>query len=189
MEALLTAYAAGKLQAEPVLVISNRAAAPGLDIARARGIRAEVVSFKDRAAGERRVLELTQECEVELLVLAGFMRVISPLLIEAFLNRIINIHPSLLPAFPGLDAQQQALDYGVRYSGCTTHFVTVGVDAGPIIRQSVVPVMPDDTLASLSARILAQEHTTLIDSVNDWATGDLTVDGRHVLSVGGGRGA
>ncbi len=180
MEALLKAHAAGELQAEPVLVISNRAAAPGLDTARAHGVRTEVVSFKDREAGEQRVLDLTRECAVELLVLAGFMRVLSPTLIEAFPNRIINIHPSLLPSFPGLHAQRQALEYGVRFSGCTTHFVNAGVDTGPIIRQSVVPVEPDDTEETLSARILEQEHATLVHSVNDWAADRLSVEGRHV---------
>ncbi len=180
MEALLKAHAAGELQAEPVLVISNRAAAPGLDTARAHGVRTEVASFKDREAGEQRVLDLTRECAVELLVLAGFMRVLSPTLIEAFPNRIINIHPSLLPSFPGLHAQRQALEYGVRFSGCTTHFVNAGVDTGPIIRQSVVPVEPDDTEETLSARILEQEHATLVHSVNDWAADRLSVEGRHV---------
>ncbi len=184
MTALLEAHAAGNLHIQPVLVISNRALAPGLETARAHQVRTEVVSFKDRDAGEGRVLELTRECGVDLVVLAGFMRVISPRLIEAFPQRIINIHPSLLPAFPGLHAQQQAWEYGVRVSGCTTHFVTAGVDSGPIIMQRVVPVREDDTEESLAARILEQEHQALVATVNAWAEGGLNLQGRRVHGVG-----
>jgi phosphoribosylglycinamide formyltransferase 1 len=180
MEALVRAHRAGRLQAEPVLVVSNRAHAPGLEIARSLGVPAEVVSFKDVAAGEARVIERARELGAELVVLAGFMRVISPALIGAFPDRIINIHPSLLPAFPGLDAQRQALDYGVRISGCTTHLVNEGVDTGPIILQRVVPVQSGDTVETLSARILAEEHQALVASVNLLATGRLKVVGRTV---------
>ena len=185
MQALLAAHQAGQLRANPVLVISNRAAAAGLETARSFGVRTEVVSFKDVAAGEARVLELAREEQVDLVVLAGFMRVISATLVHAFRHRIINIHPSLLPSFPGLHAQRQALEYGVRVSGCTTHFVDTGVDTGPIILQAAVPVEPDDAEDSLSARILKQEHRILVASVNLWAEGRLTVVDRRVLGVGG----
>ncbi len=180
MQALLQAYQAGQLRAEPVCVVSNRSQAPGLETARAMNIRAEFISFKDCKEGERKVIELAKSLNADFIVLAGFMRVISCLLIDAFQNRIINIHPSLLPSFPGLEAQQQAVDYGVRYSGCTTHFVTAGVDAGPIILQRLVEVEPEDSGDTLGARILEQEHPLLIETVNLMADDRLSVHGRIV---------
>lgn len=180
MQALLDAHAAGRLAALPVCVVSNRSQAPGLDIARERGIRTEFISFKDVQAGEKAVIQLARDLGAEFIVLAGFMRVVTSLLIDAFPNRIINIHPSLLPAFPGLDAQRQALEYGVRYSGCTTHFVTTGVDTGPIILQRVVDVRPDDTSDTLAARILEHEHPLLVETVNLLANDRLLLQGRTV---------
>lgn len=181
MGALLKAYKEGHLQAEPALVISNRSQAPGLETARSFGVRTEFISFKDGRAGEQRTIELAREVGAEFIVLAGFMRVLTETLINAFPNRIINIHPSLLPAFPGLHAQKQALDYGVRVSGCTTHFVNAGVDTGPTIQQRVVEVKPDDTEETLSARILAEEHGLIVETVNLLATNRLsTEEGREV---------
>ena len=181
LQALLEAHRAGRLSAEPVLVISNRSQAPGLETARSFGVRTEFVSFKDVQAGETRAIELAREVQADFMVLAGFMRVVTHTLIHAFPNRIINIHPSLLPAFPGLHAQQQALDYGVRVSGCTTHLVNEGVDAGPVILQRVVDVKQDDTEESLSARILTEEHQALVETVNLMADDRLQVVGRKVI--------
>ena len=181
LQALLEAHREGRLSAEPVLVISNRSQAPGLETARSFGVRTEFVSFKDVQAGETRAIELAREVQADFMVLAGFMRVVTPTLIHAFPNRIINIHPSLLPAFPGLHAQQQALDYGVRVSGCTTHLVNEGVDAGPVILQRVVDVQQDDTEESLSARILTEEHQALVETVNLMADDCLQVVGRKVI--------
>lgn len=176
MAALLEAHRDGRLRAEPALVISNRSQAPGLEIARTFGVRAEFVSFKDARAGERRVIELASDVEAEFIVLAGFMRVVTETLINAFPHRIANIHPSLLPAFPGLHAQQQAVDYGVRVSGCTTHLVNTGVDTGPIILQSVVEVKPNDTAETLAARILVEEHKLIVETVNLLADDRLKVE-------------
>ena len=184
LQALLEAHRGGQLSAEPVLVISNRSQAPGLEMAQGYGVHTEFVSFKDSAAGEARALDLAAEVEADFIVLAGFMRVVSERLVRAFPNRIINIHPSLLPAFPGLHAQQQALAYGVRVSGCTTHFVNEGVDTGPIIQQRVVDVLPEDTEERLSARILVEEHKAIVETVQWMAEGRLTVHGRVVQIQG-----
>lgn len=181
MEALLKAWRGGALQAEPVGVISNRSQAPGLDVARSYGVPTQFVSFKDATAGETEVLAFAREWAVDFVVLAGFMRVISPALIDAFPNRIINIHPSLLPSFPGLHAQEQAWEYGVRVSGCTTHFVNAGVDTGPIILQRTVPVFQEDDPATVAARILEEEHPLLVETVNLMAEERLRVEGRRVL--------
>ncbi len=184
MKALLDAHRAGRLRAEPALVISNRSQAPGLETARAMGVRTEVVSWRDPQGGERRVIDLAEEVGADFIVLAGFMRVVTATLIGAFPNRIINIHPSLLPAFPGLHAQKQALEYGVRVSGCTTHFVNTGVDAGPVILQRVVDAKPDDTEDTLSDRILGEEHKLIVETVNRLADDRLQViEGRRVQVV------
>lgn len=181
MAALLEAHRDGRLRAEPVLVISNRAQAQGLEVAQRYGVRTEVVSFKDVAAGEARVIELARAAGAEFIVLAGFMRVITETLINAFPDRIINIHPSLLPAFPGLHAQKQAVEYGVRVSGCTTHFVNKGVDTGPIIMQRVVEVKSDDTEDTLADRILTEEHKLIVETVNLLTDNRLSrFDGRKV---------
>ncbi len=183
MAALLKACRKGRLRAEPALIISNRSQAPGLEAARDYGVRTEFVSFKDAEAGEQRTIDLAREVGAEFIVLAGFMRVVTETLINAFPNRIINIHPSLLPAFPGLHAQKQALEYGVRVSGCTTHFVNTGVDTGPIILQRVVEVKPDDTEDTLSARILEQEHALLVETVNLLADDRLHVVNTRIVNI------
>src|SRR6185436_6163499 len=151
---------AGKLDAEIALVISNRLDAGGIEAARERGIRVVVIPSKgmSREDHDRAVIAELNQAEVDLVCLAGYMRLLSPEFIRAFPQRIINIHPSLLPAFPGLDAQQQALDYGVKVSGATVHLVTRELDGGPIVVQSAVPILFDDTVETLSARILIEEH-------------------------------
>src|SRR5579871_4789832 len=162
-EAIANAIARRKLDAEIAIVISNRANAGGLEIARERGIPMRVIESRgmEREAYDKLVIEELRTHEVDLVCLAGFMRLLSADFIRAFPNRVLNIHPSLLPAFAGLDAQRQALEYGVRITGCTVHFVDEFLDSGPIIVQSAVPVLDDDTVESLSARILLQEHVSI----------------------------
>ena len=133
-----------------------------------------------REAYDRAVLEVLRKHDVELVVLAGYMKIVTRVLIDAYPNRIMNIHPSLLPSFPGLKAQQQALDWGVKVSGCTVHFVTEGVDTGPIIRQAVVPIQENDTAETLEARILAEEHRIYSEAIQLFADGRLSVEGRRV---------
>jgi phosphoribosylglycinamide formyltransferase-1 len=181
--AIADRVASGALNAEIAVVLSDREEAPGLDQARRRGFDAVFVP----SAGVKRVrfdetvaTELRNR-EVSLVCLAGFMRILSPVLIEAFPNAILNIHPSLLPAFPGLDAQQQALDHGVAFSGCTVHFVDESLDGGPIVRQSVVPVIPGDTVDSLSQRILAEEHRIYSEAIDAVLSGRCELEGRRVL--------
>src|SRR5947209_7697672 len=154
--------AAGKIQgAQVAVVISNKADAPGVVAAEQRGLNAHVIQSKGlgRAEHDAAVVKCLREHSVDLVCLAGYMRLISPVFLEAFPNRILNIHPSLLPAFPGLDAQRQALEYGVQVSGCTVHFVDENLDHGVIILQKSVPVLPTDDAHSLSSRILEQAHT------------------------------
>ena len=173
----------GITNARLACVISNKQTAPGLGWAAQNGIETHFVNPKDfasREAYDTALLKLMQEKEIGLICLAGYMRVVSSVLVDAFYGRILNIHPSLLPSFPGLDAQKQALDYGVKYSGCTVHFVDGGMDTGPIILQSTVPVMDNDTLESLSARILAAEHKTYPHAVNLYTNGQLQLSGRIV---------
>ncbi len=134
-----------------------------------------------REAFDRQVIQVLEEKRVDLVCLAGFMRLLSPSFIQAFRNRILNIHPSLLPAFPGLDAQRQALEYGVKVSGCTVHFVDEGLDSGPIILQAVVPVLDGDTEDSLSARILEQEHQIYSKAIQHVLDGQIRIDGRRAL--------
>jgi phosphoribosylglycinamide formyltransferase-1 len=166
-EAIADNVAAGRLQAEIAAVISNREEARGLEIARQRGLPALCLPSKGipREEYDRRVVEELKSREVELVCLAGFMRLLSAEFCRAFPMRILNIHPSLLPAFPGLDAQKQALEHGVKVSGCTVHFVDEKLDAGPIIVQAAVPVLDDDTEESLAARILAEEHRIYSEAV------------------------
>jgi len=130
---------------------------------------------------EMEYVRLLQEARVDLVALAGFMRILKPLFLSAFENRVMNMHPSLLPSFPGLDAWKQALDYGAKYAGCTVHFVTPETDAGPIIQQAVVPIQPDDTPALLHERIQKEEHRLYVESIHLWAEGRLCVKGRRVL--------
>ncbi|MDR2725735.1 MAG: phosphoribosylglycinamide formyltransferase [Candidatus Adiutrix sp.] len=164
MAAVLEEIAAGRLAAEARVVISDNPEAPALALAAGRGLAAVVIERKDfpgRHEFEEALVRALKEREADLVVLAGFMRLVGPTLLSAFPGRIINIHPSLLPSFPGLEAQRQALEHGVRIAGCTVHYVNEVMDGGRIIAQAAVPVEPDDTVESLSARILAQEHRLL----------------------------
>ena len=149
------------------IVISDKAEARGLELARERGIETRVIERRgrNREEHEREIISVLREYRVDLVCLAGYMRLLSPCFVEAFRERILNIHPSLLPAFPGLDAQRQALAHGVKVSGCTVHFVDETLDGGPIIAQRTVPVLEDDTVESLSARILEQEHKLYPEAV------------------------
>ncbi len=181
-EAIANSIARGKLDAEIAIVISNRANAPGLDIARERGIPLRVIvsGGVERETYDRLLIEELQTHKVDLVCLAGFMRLLSANVIRAFPNRVLNIHPSLLPAFTGLDAQRQALEYGVKITGCTVHFVDEFLDSGPIIIQSAVPVLEGDTVESLSGRILAQEHLIYPKAIGYIVDGRVTVEGRRV---------
>jgi phosphoribosylglycinamide formyltransferase-1 len=170
--------------AEIAVVIANNPGAGALERARSAGIPARCINhrdFADREEFDAALVAALREAGVELVVLAGFMRIITRVMLEAFPLRIINIHPALLPAFPGLHVQQQALDYGARFSGCTVHFVDGGVDTGPIIIQAVVPVLPGDTADTLAARILEQEHRIYPRAIELLAEGRVRVDGRKVV--------
>jgi phosphoribosylglycinamide formyltransferase-1 len=183
-EALADAISAGRISnAEIALVISNREDAPGIERARARGIPALVLPSKglQREAYDRQAVAALREKQVQLVCLAGFMRLLSPFFIQSFPGAILNIHPSLLPSFPGLEAQKQALEYGVKFAGCTVHFVDENLDAGPILLQSVVPVRDDDTEQTLSARILAEEHKLYPEAVRLLLDGRFTIQARRVL--------
>jgi phosphoribosylglycinamide formyltransferase-1 len=183
LQAIIEAIEKRQLEAVLAVVLSNKSDAPALERARKHGAPAVFLDPKatpDRDAYDARILECLQQHEVELVALAGYMRIVTPVLIDAFPNRMMNIHPSLLPAFPGLKAQQQALDWGVKVSGCTVHFVTEGVDAGPIIKQAPVPVQQGDTPESLAARILIEEHRIYPEALQLYAEGRLTVEGRRV---------
>jgi phosphoribosylglycinamide formyltransferase 1 len=173
----------GRIPAEIAIVISNRAEAPGLDAARQRGLNAQIIPSKGRRREEHdaEVTAALQGAKVELVCLAGYMRLLSPEFVRAFPNRILNIHPSLLPAFPGLDAQQQAIDYGVKVSGCTVHFVDEHLDNGAIILQRTVPVTDQDDVHALSARILEQEHIAYTEAIRIVLSGEIEIQGRKVL--------
>lgn len=183
-EAIADNVAAGRLQAEIAAVVSNREEARGLALARERGLPALCIPSKgvSREDYDRRVVEELKARGVELVCLAGFMRLLSPEFCRAFPMRILNIHPSLLPAFPGLDAQQQALDHGVKISGCTVHFVDEQLDAGPIILQAAVPVLDDDNEEALAARILKQEHRIYSEAIRIILAERWRVEGRRVLA-------
>jgi phosphoribosylglycinamide formyltransferase-1 len=172
------------LDARIVVVISNRADAPGIQKAREWGYPAHVIDhhhFPTRTAHEEEVLHLIAEEEAEFIVLAGYMRLLSPIFVAAYPHRIVNIHPSLLPAFPGVDAQAQAVSYGVKVSGCTVHFVDENLDAGPIITQRAVEVRNDDTADTLAARILEQEHIAYVEALQKLSSGRYRVEGRRVM--------
>lgn len=174
----------GFINGEIAVVISNKSDAKGLEFARENGLDAVFVNPKDfdgRESYDGELVRILKEKEVDLVCLAGFMRIISPVFVEAFRNRIINIHPSLLPSFKGLDAQSQALEYGVRFAGCTVHFVDEEMDHGAIILQSVVPVEQDDTDETLSARILREEHRIYPEAVKLFCADKIKVEGRKVL--------
>jgi phosphoribosylglycinamide formyltransferase-1 len=182
-EAIARQIDEGNLRAEVAVVVSNVESAPGLHRARERAFNALWVNSKgvSREAFDLQVIRVLEEKRVDLVCLAGFMRLLSPSFIQAFRNRILNIHPSLLPAFPGVDAQRQALEYGVKVSGCTVHFVDEGLDSGPIILQAVVPVLDGDTEESLSARILEQEHKIYSKAIQHVLDGQIRIDGRRAL--------
>jgi phosphoribosylglycinamide formyltransferase-1 len=168
--------------AEIALVLSNREGAPGIDRAKERGLPTRVISSKglEREVYDRQVVAALQEAKVDLICLAGYMRLLSPYFVAAFPDRILNIHPSLLPSFPGLESQRQALEYGVKFAGCTVHFVDENLDAGPIVLQSVVEVKDDDTDATLSERILKEEHRIYSEAVKIILEGNFKISGRRV---------
>lgn len=183
-EALAESVAAGRIpDAEIAIVVSNREGAPGIERAKARGIAARVIPSKglEREVYDRQVVAALNEHKVDLVCLAGYMRLLSPYFVAAFSNRILNIHPSLLPSFPGLESQRQALEYGVKFAGCTVHFVDENLDAGPIILQAVVPVADTDTETSLSEKILREEHRIYSEAVRMVLEGKFRVEGRRVL--------
>ena len=183
-EALADSVAASRIpNAEIAVVVSNREGAPGIERARARGITAKVIPSKglEREVYDRQVAAVLNEARVDLICLAGYMRLLSPYFVAAFPQRILNIHPSLLPSFPGLESQRQALEYGVKFAGCTVHFVDENLDAGPIILQAVVPVEDGDTEESLSARILKEEHRIYSEAVKIVLEGNYNISGRRVV--------
>jgi phosphoribosylglycinamide formyltransferase-1 len=184
-EAIAENVAAGMIDAEIAVVISNRPGARGLEIARGRGLNAVCLPSKglDREVYDRTVLAELAKYGVDLVCLAGFMRLLSAAFIRQFPCAILNIHPSLLPAFPGLDAQHQALEHGVRITGCTVHFVDEELDAGPIILQTAVPVLDDDTVEVLSARILAEEHRIYSQAIRIVLAGRYRIVGRRVVQT------
>ena len=187
-EALAESVVAGRIpNAEIAIVISNREGAPGLDRAKARGIPARAIPSKglERETYDRQVVAVLNEQKVDLVCLAGYMRLLSPYFVAAFPSRILNIHPSLLPSFPGLESQRQALEYGVKFAGCTVHFVDENLDAGPIVLQSVVPVKDEDTEESLSTRILQEEHKIYSEAVRIVLEGRYKIAGRRVLVASG----
>lgn len=174
---------AGSLPAEIAVVISNRADAPGLAAARELGLKAVALPSKglDREVYDQQLIAALREHNVDWVILAGYMRILSAAFIRAFPSRILNIHPSLLPAFTGLDAQHQAFDYGVKISGCTVHFVDEHLDHGPIVMQAAVEVAGDDDAESLAARILAEEHRIYSESIRRLLTTPWRIDGRRVV--------
>src|SRR5512147_34490 len=190
LQAIIDNIGSGSLDAEIAVVISDQADAYALERARKHGIAAVHVSAKGhrgkRDEYDALLARELQKHNVDLVCLAGFMRIITPTLIRAYPNRILNIHPALLPAFPGLHVQKAALEHGVKFSGCTVHFVDEGMDTGPIIIQAVVPVLDGDTEDTLSARILKQEHEIYSRAIQLFAEGRLRIKGRRVLVAGGG---
>jgi phosphoribosylglycinamide formyltransferase-1 len=187
MVALLDAVRDGRVRdAEIAVVVSDQPSAAGRLRARDRGIRTTLVERKGRTREEheREILKVLRERGVELVCLAGYMRLLSPCFVEEFRGRILNIHPSLLPAFPGLDAQRQAIEHGVKYSGCTVHFVDETLDGGPIVTQRVVPVQDSDTPDTLAARILVEEHKAYPEALALVCSGKYQVVGRRVIAAG-----
>jgi phosphoribosylglycinamide formyltransferase-1 len=183
-EAIAGQVAAGSIDAEIAVVISNRPEARGLEVARRQGLNSVCVPSKglDREAYDSLLIRELETHRVDLVCLAGFMRLLSAAFVRAFPQRILNIHPSLLPAFPGLDAQKQALEHGVKITGCTVHLVDEFLDAGPIILQAAVPVLDDDTVESLSARILTEEHRIYSQAIRVVLAGNFHVEGRRVIA-------
>jgi phosphoribosylglycinamide formyltransferase 1 len=185
--AIADAIDAGKLDAEIAVVISNRPEAPGIAAAADRGLNARVIASRgmDREIYDRLLIEELHANQVDLVCLAGYMRILSGHFIRQFPLRILNIHPSLLPAFPGLDAQHQAIEHGVKFSGCTVHFVDEGLDSGPILRQAVVPVHDSDDAHTLAKRILEQEHVIYWQAIAEVLSGNFRVEGRRVIDERG----
>lgn len=182
-EAIADSIQAGRIKAEIAIVVSNRADAPGLESARRRGLNAQVIASRGlvREKHEAEVIAALKQAKVDLVCLAGYMRLLSPEFVQVFPNRILNIHPSLLPAFPGIDAQKQAIEYGARVSGCTVHFVDEHLDHGAIILQKTVPVLDTDDDQRLAARILEQEHIAYTEAINLVLSGEVEVQGRRVV--------
>jgi phosphoribosylglycinamide formyltransferase 1 len=182
-EAIADNVASGKLDANIAVVISNRADAPGIESARRRGLQTRVIPSKGipREQHDQQVVAALRQHQVELVCLAGYMRLLSPWFVQQFPNRILNIHPSLLPAFPGLDAQKQAFDYGVKVSGCTVHFVDADLDHGAIILQRTVPVLDTDDDHTLAARILQQEHIAYSEAIRIVLQGNYKIVDRRVV--------
>jgi phosphoribosylglycinamide formyltransferase-1 len=184
LHAIIEAIADGRLRAGIAVVISNRADAPGLEHARRAGIETRVLphgAYASREDYDRALVDELRRHHVRVVCLAGFMRRLGPAFCDAFRHAILNVHPSLLPAFPGIDAQQQAVHHGVKVSGVTVHFVTPELDAGPIVAQTAVPVHDDDTAASLAARILVAEHRLYPEAIQRVLAGGWRIDGRRVL--------
>jgi phosphoribosylglycinamide formyltransferase-1 len=182
-QAIADSCDAGRIAARIAVVVSNRAEAPGIEIARQRGLKALVIPSKgkQREEHDREVAAALREAQVDLVCMAGYMRLLSPWFVQQFPQRILNIHPSLLPAFPGLEAQKQALEYGVKVSGCTVHFVDEQLDHGAILVQRTVPVLDSDDEHTLAARILEQEHIAYTEAINIVLGGRFEVVGRRVV--------
>ena len=192
LQAVIDAIEAGTVQAKIVAVISNKKDAPALERARRHGLSAFFIDPKPyagrsdgREAYDRELLDVVRRHDVELVLLAGYMKIVTRVLVEAFANRMMNIHPSLLPSFPGLDVQKKAIEWGCKLAGCTVHFVTEGVDEGPIILQAAVPILDDDTPDTLAARILEQEHKIYPRAIQLFAEGRMQVEGRRVFIEAG----
>jgi len=184
LQALLDAESCGELSGQIVVVICNKSQAFALERARKAGVPTVLVTkseFPNREDFDEQVAEVLRSYKVDLVVLAGFMRMLTEQFISAFQNKIINVHPSLLPAFKGVKAQWQAIEYGARVSGCSTHFVTFEMDSGPIILQKAVPIFPEDTGETLAERILPEEHRILVKSVRHYCEDKLRIDGRQVI--------
>lgn len=187
LQAIIDAVESGSLRCAIKVVISNRPGAFAVERARKHGIPVEIITrdeFPEREAYDTELARRLKAHGVGLVVMAGFMRLITCRMLDAFPMRIINIHPSLLPAFPGLDVQKKTIEHGVRFSGCTVHFVDAGLDSGPIIIQAVVPVKDSDTVESLSKRILAEEHRIYPLAIQLYAEGRLRIEGRRVIATG-----
>jgi len=182
--AIADAVSAGKIDAEIALVFSNKEAAPGLAAARDRGLQTLSLSpkaYPDKVSYDEAIIREAESRDIDLICLAGYMKVLTPEFCRANKNRILNIHPALLPSFPGLHVQQQAIDWGVRFSGCTVHFVAAEVDMGAIVLQAVVPVLQDDTAETLADRILVEEHKIYPEAVRLYFEGRLEIRGRRVF--------
>jgi phosphoribosylglycinamide formyltransferase-1 len=183
--AIADSIAAGRLDAEIAVVISNRADAPGITAARARGLKVAMLPSRgiEREEYDALLARELDQAGVDLICLAGYMRLLSAWFIRRYPARILNIHPSLLPAFPGLDVQQKAIDHGVKVSGCTVHFVDEGLDSGPIVKQAAVPVLDEDTAESLAARILKEEHRIYSEAIALVLSGSYRIEGHRVITI------